>query len=69
MDPLSLLWLYFIFAPLQPVLQRQRLAQLRRWLGSVGAGGVCRICKAQPYEPDTPHPRDAPTARLAMTIV
>jgi ClpP class serine protease len=28
-DPLSLLWLYFIFASLQPVLERRRLAALR----------------------------------------
>jgi ClpP class serine protease len=31
MDPLSLLWLYFIIASLQPVLQRQWLASQRRW--------------------------------------
>jgi ClpP class serine protease len=30
MDPLSLLWLYFIFASLQPLLQRQQLAMARR---------------------------------------
>jgi ClpP class serine protease len=31
MDPLSVLWLYFILASLQPVLQRQWLASQRRW--------------------------------------
>jgi ClpP class serine protease len=31
MDPLSLLWLYFIIASLQPVLQRQWLASMRRY--------------------------------------
>jgi ClpP class serine protease len=31
MDPLSLLWIYFILASLQPVLQRQQLAAKRRW--------------------------------------
>jgi ClpP class serine protease len=31
MDPLSLLWLFFILSSLQPVLQRQRLAQMRRF--------------------------------------
>ena len=31
MDPLSLLWLYFIIASLQPVLQRQWLASQRRY--------------------------------------
>jgi ClpP class serine protease len=30
MDPLSLLWLFFIFASLQPALTRQRLLYLRR---------------------------------------
>jgi ClpP class serine protease len=30
MDPLSLLWLYFIFASLQPVIQRQLLVAARR---------------------------------------
>jgi ClpP class serine protease len=30
MDPLSLLWLYFILASLQPVLQRQLLVVMRR---------------------------------------
>jgi ClpP class serine protease len=30
MDPLSLLWLYFIFASLQPVVQRQLLVAARR---------------------------------------
>jgi ClpP class serine protease len=30
MDPLSLLWLYFIFASLQPVIQRQMLVAARR---------------------------------------
>ncbi len=31
MDPLSLLWLFFVISSLQPVLQRQRLASQRRW--------------------------------------
>ena len=34
MDPLSLLWIFFILASLQPALQKQRLgAMRRRWLG------------------------------------
>ena len=31
MDPLSLLWLFFILASLQPALQRQRLEGQRRY--------------------------------------
>src|SRR3954447_715414 len=31
MDPLSLLWIYFILASLQPAIQRQYLIMQRRW--------------------------------------
>jgi ClpP class serine protease len=51
MDPLSLLWLYFIFASLQPVIQRQFLVAARRrrlrTLSSERGGTVITIIHRQ----------------------
>ncbi|HET6642791.1 MAG TPA: hypothetical protein VFG93_05910 [Gaiellaceae bacterium] len=43
MDPLSLLWLFFIFVSLQPVLQRRMLAAQRQRLESISRNRGAKV--------------------------